>query len=69
MDKYYIEKEKRDLKSWLLKQTDNETIYLYFITELMDYILNFIDNNNLKLNQNEPEVLMHLTKFLYSYSR
>lgn len=68
MDKYYLEKDKRDLKSWLLKQTDHDTIYLYFITELMDDILNFIENNNLKLNQNKPEVLMHLTKFLYSYS-
>ena len=68
MNKYYIEQDKLNLKSWLIKETDDETIYLYFINSLMEDVINFIDNNNFKLNQNEPTVLMHLTKFLFSYS-
>ena len=68
MDKYYIQKDKEALKNWLLKKTDNDKFYLYFINELLDDIFNFINANNLKSNQGDAEIMMHFTKFLYAYS-
>ena len=68
MDKYYIQKDKEALKNWLLKKTDNDKFYLYFINELLDDIFNFINANNLKINQGDAEIMMHFTKFLYAYS-
>jgi len=64
-NKFYIDKSKQKLKYWLLNKTDSGAFYFYFIDELLCEILNFINSNNLKLNQGENEVLMHFVKFLY----